>query len=270
MKRLILILILLLSAGILIGCGSKKADDTKSGDAEEVVLEKKYARYNVWAYKDRELTQGKALISKAEGVDLLGVEEVMVKNKATQVAHIRLSDDTECYLKEDALANRPVVFIEETRAHLRNNLGSGVYTTIPKGTLAFVLEEKGGWTQIWAGQIKGKWVTKQWVKDGFTDEMELIPLAKKYEKAMELAAGDLNEKNSTELNTILQELSESEGIFAELARMKQEEMNAAAPPFEGDGMSDEPASPPVESDGMRDEPNYEGNGVPEGGTGGMQ
>ncbi len=212
MKRLCLLFLACLV--ILTACKKEKAEEPK-----DVVLQKKYAKYPIRVYKDREMKKWLATLSKTEPVDLLGTSDAMIKNKKVTIAEVKLSDDKKGFMNARHLADRPVVFTEDTKAHVRNNIGSRVAGTIPRGTIGFVIAEKGEWLQIYAGRVDGKWITKHWVKSGFSGDENLLLEARTYEDATAI----LNNKNSSdekqkEAETKLKEIEgSSTSFFRELA-----------------------------------------------------
>ncbi|PKL38011.1 MAG: hypothetical protein CVV44_12645 [Spirochaetae bacterium HGW-Spirochaetae-1] len=216
MKRIpVLVLILLIS--ITPGC--KK----NSPDSDEISLAKKYARYSTPVYKDRELNTWLATLSKTESVDLLALEKVLIKNKPVEIASVKLSDDSKGFVAAANLADRPLVFIEDTKAHVRNNEGSKVEATIPRGTIGFIMEEKGNWVQVYVGKIGEKYITKQWVQGGFSTETALILEARTYEEACSVLAKKKTEVKPElweEALEKLQNLKSSSSIFAGLASDK--------------------------------------------------
>ena len=214
MKRILILCFIL-----IIGLQSCKKDDQKQ--AEEAVLAQKYARFNVNVYKDTDLKQWLATLAKAEYVDLLDVLNVTIKNKTIEIAKIKLTDDSVGYIKMEYLADRPVVFLEETKAFVRNNISSRVYMTIPRGTIAFIIDEKGEWLQIYAGQIQGKWLTRQWVNSGFSTEEKLILQARAYEEATETLkdpSGKTSDEAKEQALQKLRDLASNSAMFGDMAR----------------------------------------------------
>jgi len=225
MKRIpVLILILL----ICIAQGCKK----NSPDSDEISLAKKYARYSTPVYKDRELNTWLATLSKTEAVDLLALEKVLIKNKPVEIASVKLSDDSKGFVAAANLADKPLVFIEDTKAHVRNNEGSKVEATIPRGTIGFIMEEKGNWVQVYAGRIGEKYIAKLWVQGGFSTDTALILEARTYEEACAVLA-----KKKTEVKPELWEealgklenLKSTSSIFAGLASDKMAALEGTAP-----------------------------------------
>jgi len=161
-----------------------KKEDSKSGSAESAIVSK-CAKYSASVYKDKERIVWLATLSKTEIVDLISTE-IISNNKGTvaEVALIRLSDGAEGYLETKHLADRSIVFTQDTKAYQRNNTGSKITATIPAGTLGFVIEEKAEWLQVYIGQIDGQWLTQSWVNEGFSAEADFISDARLYEDAM--------------------------------------------------------------------------------------
>lgn len=215
MKKVFYVLSLLCLSFILIqGCkkGEKQAMDVAPGDIV------KYAKYSSAAYKDQELKTWGATLAKTEPVKLVETLNVPVKGGTVEVAKIKLSDNTILYIAPKNLADKPVVFIEDTKAYIRNNASSKVFAIIPKGTIGFVLQENADWIQVYVGQLDGKWITAQWVNSGFTAEDARIQEAKLYEESAAILknpASKADQKKLAEEN--LKNLSTSTGIFAEMA-----------------------------------------------------
>ena len=124
---------------ILIAVGCKKETEKNKVD---VSLAKKYAKWNVRVYKEKELKKVSTYLSKGEPVDLMGTETVKIKGKSAEISRIKLTDDTIGFLNSLNLADRPVVFTENTKVYVRNNISSRVYHEIPRGTIAFIIAEK--------------------------------------------------------------------------------------------------------------------------------
>ncbi len=212
MKKIILLL--LVTAVALAGCKKEKTSKEK-----DVVLEKKYARYAIRVYQDREMTKWLATLSKTEPVDLLGTSEIMIKNKKITLAEVKLSDDKKGFMNASNLADRPVVFTADTKAHVRNNTGSMVAGTIPRGHIGFITAEKGEWVQIYAGKINGKWITRHWVKSGFSGDENLVLEARTYEESKAVLDNEnASEEKRKEAKEKLKDLEgSSTSFFKELA-----------------------------------------------------
>ncbi|PKL19125.1 MAG: hypothetical protein CVV49_02270 [Spirochaetae bacterium HGW-Spirochaetae-5] len=215
MKKGIYTLTLLCLSFILIqGCkkGDKQGLDLAPGDVV------KYAKYATAVYKDQEMKTWAATLSKTEPVKLLETLNVPVKGVNTEVAKVMLSDNTVVFASAKNLGDKPVVFLEDTKAYVRNNASSKVYAIIPKGTIGFVLQESADWIQVYIGQVDGKWITAQWVNSGFTAEDQRVQEAKLYEESVAIlknSASKADQKKQAEAN--LKDLSTSNGIFAEMA-----------------------------------------------------
>jgi lipoprotein LenA len=213
--------ITLLIAVMLLTIACKKdGQDTK----QESSLARKYAKFSAPVYKNSDLKEWMATLAKAEPVELLEVTEATIKNKTKELARVRLSDGLTGFLDMEHLADLPVVFIEDTRAHERNNATSRVYLTIPRATIAFIIAEKGEWSQIYAGQVQGKWLTRQWVRGGFSAEESVILEARTYEEAAAaLDSDEATEQSRQEALANLAELASSSRAFGDLARKKLRE-----------------------------------------------
>jgi len=208
---------------------------------EDVSLAKKYARYPAWVYKDVEQKKTLALLAKAEPVDLLGTEKLQVKNSDIEMSKVKLSDDSIGYIKSSLLADKPIVFIEDTKCHVRNNIGSKVYHTIPRGTIGFVISEKGEWVQIFVGSIiegsSKKWIDEKWINGGYSTDQNLVLDARAYEDVCAiLNAGPekLTSKKLDEVKEKLDQLAGATNLFSELAKTKREELDKMQKMLAGD------------------------------------
>ncbi len=216
MKKFIYTLAVLF-IGIALIQGCKKSDkqglDVSPGDVV------KYAKSATAVYKDQELKTWGANLSKTEPVKLLETLNIPIKGTATEIAKVKLSDNTIFFTQLKNLADKPVVFIEDTKAYVRNNASSKVFAIIPKGTIGFVLQENGEWIQIYIGQLDGKWITSQWVNSGFTAEDIRVQEAKLFEEsAAILKKSDSKPDQKKQAEANLKDLTSSTGIFADMAR----------------------------------------------------
>jgi uncharacterized protein YgiM (DUF1202 family) len=178
----------------------------------------KYARVTVSAYKEEGLKSWGANISKTEPVVLLETVKVQIKGSETEVAKVKLSDGNVLYVNSKYLADQPVVFVEDTRAYVRNNESSRVYALIPKGTIGFILKEMDEWVQIYAGQIDGKWVTQQWVNGGYTTDEGKIREAKNFEESVAVLSSSSSKQDRVSQSlAILKDIASSSGMFADMA-----------------------------------------------------
>ncbi len=262
-----------LAGGLLVvGCKKEPAVEPAAQVPEVQSPEvKKYAKFSAVVYANADLKKYVTTLSKTEPVDLQKMVDSDVKGKKVEVAEVKLSDGTTGYLKASYLGDDPLVFTEDTKAYLRNNLSSRVYVTIPKGTIGFTVAERGEWTQVYVGKVAGKWVTKQWVNTGFVKDDEIVSQAVAFDKASSLikkANSDKTtlakaEKYRKEAAELLKGL-ENSGLFKELAEKKLEEMDENS-----EDMAEEPE---VDMTGkaivtaqsglkMRSQPNTDGNVV---------
>ncbi len=235
-RKNIFICLILIAAALMPGC--KKEADKKQ--KEEVSLTKKYSKWNyVKVYSGLKLKKRIAYLYKGESVDLLGTEKTTIKNKDIELAKVKLSDDKIGFVKMSSLADKTVIFTEDTKAYVRNNITSKIYAVIPEGTMGFIISEKGNWTKIFAGYIydetgKKKWIDGKWVKEGFTDKEELIPEARTYGEAVTaLNKVESSLKAIEEAKDKLKKLAkDSSSFFAELAKakLKEEELKEVDSP----------------------------------------
>ena len=190
MKKYFL-MVLIFSLAMAFACKRESKHSESEPPAAQVVS--KCARYAVNVFKEQERTNRLTTLAKTERVDMLSTESITNdKGVTVEVAHIQLSDGSKGYLEARHLADRVVVFMQNTSAFQRNNTGSRVNATIPAGTLGFVIDEKDEWLQIYVGQIDGRWLTQDWVNGGFSTDEDLIADARFYEEALTV----LRNKNS--------------------------------------------------------------------------
>lgn len=213
-KAIYTIPVLCLSLILILGCkkGDKQGLEVDPGDIV------KYAKFATAVYKDQEMKTWAATLSKTEPVKLIETLNVPVKGVNTEIVKVKLSDNQIVYATAKNLGDKPLVFIEDTKAYVRNNASSRVFAIIPKGTIGFVLQENADWIQVYVGQIDGKWITSQWVNSGFTTEDQRVQEAKLYEESAAIlknSASKADQKKQAEAN--LKDLSTSTGIFAEMA-----------------------------------------------------
>lgn len=234
MKKLLSALIML---SLVMAVGCKKKDDDKK-DADKPVI-KKYARYKVAVYKDKELKDWLATLEKAESVQLMGEEKyINLKKMQIDLATVRLSDNKEGFVDARHLADKPIVFIEDdVKVFLRPDMGSKVHATLPKGTIGFIVDEKAEWVKIYVGKIGAKFVSDQWVKGGYKTDEQLVQDAKEYEMALNLLAEN-KEEAKKDAKEKLEQIAKGSSEIAGLAKKKLDEVSGA-PPQEGMGMPPE-------------------------------
>lgn len=208
---------IVLSLALVFGVGCKKGDGGATsiiGSAKVV----KYAKYRVGTYKETDLKTWAATIEKTEAVEVL--EDMTVKNSKNEdvkITKVKLSDDKEVFVNTDALASKIIVIItNDTKAYQRNNLSSAISGSIPAGTIAFVNEEKAEWLQITVNDLK---IYQRWIKDGYSDNQELISDAVNVERAKKTIA-DVNVTDKTEAMKILSSVSEKGNAISEVARVE--------------------------------------------------
>ncbi len=181
----------------------------------------KYARFGAPVYKEKEMRTWLTTLGKAEYVDLLEMTEVRIKNRSRAVARVRLSDYSEGYMNPEHLADKPIVFLEDTKAHKSSDLQSPVYMTVPKGTIAFVIAEKGDWSQVYAGRVLDRNLASQWVRGGFSADRALIAEAREYEEAVAgLETDESTDETRIQAIKKLNDLAASSRAFGDLARKK--------------------------------------------------
>ncbi len=217
-KTIALLCALLVSGGLF--CKKQQSEQAATS------LAKKYAKYRVVLKKDAELTTFAALLEKGEDVDLIQeLEQADKAGKKSTLAKVRLTDGTEGYVDVRHLADKVIVFIEETPVFARPTLGSRVHCKVPKGTMAFVIGEQANWVKVYAGKIGDIWVTDHWAQGGYSTDPQIILQARTYEQAVEqLSSKKENERKAGQQK--LSEISQGESMFASLAREKLEAFEA--------------------------------------------
>lgn len=214
MKKALAILALIILSGMIF-CKKERTEQP-----QDVTLAKKYAKYRVAVKKEVELKNWAATLEKGEDVDLLNEQEVADKSgKKIPIAKVRLADGTEGFVDSRHLADKVIVFIEDTPAFTRPTMGSKIHCKVPKGTIAFVVGEQANWVKVYAGKIADVWLTEQWVQGGYSADQQILLSARMYESALEqLASAKESEKNAGKQK--LTELGQGEGVIAALAREK--------------------------------------------------
>jgi uncharacterized protein YgiM (DUF1202 family) len=214
MKKGFIIALTIMLTG-LVACKNEESGISKLPKGEGPI---KYARVALSVYKEEGLSTWGSNLSKTEPVVVLETMKVKIKGTDTEVAKVKLSDGNIFFLNNNYLADQPVVFLEDTRAYVRNNESSRVYAIIPRGTIGFILQELGEWVQIYAGQIDGKWVTQQWVNGGYTVDESKIREARNYEEAIAVLKNSSSKQDRISQSlAILKDLSSSTGMFADMA-----------------------------------------------------
>lgn len=238
MQKFILILC---SLSIMFSSGCKRGDQ-KTADKS---LAKKYAMYQCAVYKDKDQREWLGTLEKAESVELLGEEKyISRRNIKLDLSRIKLADEKEGYIESKHLGERPVVFIlDNVKAYVRPNAGSKVYCTIPKGTIGFIKEEKADWVMVYVGKVSDKFVSAQWVREGFSVEENLVLEAKDFESAVGLLNEQKPEKKEAaqkEAREKLAELSKKASLIGELAKAKLDEIEGRTAPDKTPAAGDEP------------------------------
>lgn len=189
---------------------------------------KKYARYNTNVFEDAGMKKWIATLSKAEEVEY-DPSQTPLKDKDDDIVIVNLTDGKKGHVALKHFADKPVVFTEDTKAHVRNNIASKVDATIPKGSIGFIIEEKGEWVQIYIGKVNDIWITKHWIKSGFSSDENLLVDAKIYEEAMRVISDSKSKSSDVDkAKKRLEEMNSSGNIFSELAAKKLEELAAKA------------------------------------------
>ncbi len=150
-----------------------------------------------------------------------------------QVAKVRLAGGTEGYVETRHLADKTIVFTEETPVFIRPTMGSKMHVKLPKGTIAFVVGEQADWVKVYAGKIQDKYVSEQWVQGGFSADQAVILEARILEGAISQASSGKADERTGGLAK-LRELGEGAGMFADIARLKLIDLEKSETPAEGE------------------------------------
>lgn len=213
MKKIFLALALLCFA---VSCAKGPSSQVDSENPEmqaENEGDPMISRYRAAIYKEPELKNWAATLSKAEHVNVL--EQIEGEEP---VSRVRLSDGTEGYIKSSYLATKAVVIITEgTAAYNRNNLTSGQVGLIPAGVIAMVTEEMGEWLKISIGELPdGTKIYNRWINAGYSDDQELISDAALYEYSRDVLSG--NAKGDEKIaKKSLETLSSKQNVIGQLA-----------------------------------------------------
>lgn len=203
---------------VAISINCKKGNEGDHG--ADGALAKKYARYRVAVSREPELKNRLATLEKGEDVDLLAEETVVTKKGGRlNISRIKLAGGGEGFIESRHLADKTIIFIEDTPAFVRPTVGSMLHVKIPRGTIAFVVGEQANWVKIYAGKVDGVVVSNQWVQGGYTADQQLLLTARIYESAMQLIAST-KESDKNDGMRKLNEIAQGATIFAEMARAK--------------------------------------------------
>ncbi|MBN2435857.1 MAG: SH3 domain-containing protein [Spirochaetes bacterium] len=229
MKKILMVLTVLFFTALFLQTGcSKKDSDTTDGEKTEIeeqaaneddgYQEIRVARYRASIFKEADLKDWKAALNKGEEVTLLEETEQDVKGKSISVALVRLSDDTEGYIRSDYLALYAVAIMnDKTPAYERNNSTSRVVARLPLGTVAMVLDEKGGWLKVTVGELPdGTSVYNRWIQNGYEKNPELVIDALMIDNAVSILTGKY--KGDSEIATqTLRKVAEADSALSSVA-----------------------------------------------------
>ena len=173
MFKKILVVLTVLIIVFASGCqkSSENQQDSKTKEKETVKKEKEqtvYAKYRANIYKDKKLTNWLATLAKGEEVKL--IEEVTQKknNKKLNIAKIvRADGETTGYIERRHLAGKPIIFAKKTDVYDQPTITSNLFTTVKKGTVGFILDQKGKWTKVYVGYVT-KNDEKKYVNEKFS------------------------------------------------------------------------------------------------------
>jgi lipoprotein LenA len=204
----------------IVFCASFSCKRQQAEQPQETVLAKKYAKYRLAVRKEAELKTWAATLEKGEDVELLQEQDIPDKaGKKTAIAKVRLADGTEGFVESRHLADKVIVFTEETPVFVRPTMGSKLHCKVPRGTIAFVVGEQANWAKVYAGKLGDVWLTEQWVQGGYSTDPKLILSARAFETCIEqLSSTKEDERKAAKQK--LAELSQGEDFFAALAREK--------------------------------------------------
>jgi hypothetical protein len=201
MRNLFVITVLILM--VVTACKAEKPSDTQNQNSEQstevqnseqVALDERVSMYRASIYEQPEQTDSLAVLNKGEQVVLIEElkDPITIKQREEKIAKVRLSDDTEGYIRSRYLALRAVVITKaDTPFYARNNKSSGQGGVLPLGTVAFVVDEKANWVKITAGKLpNGTEVWGRWIDDGFSEDPALIADALQIETLSKIVTGE--------------------------------------------------------------------------------
>lgn len=228
MKKIITGLIVLFVL-LVVGCGEKAEKEApEETEIEKPKVEKLHAKYRASVFEDKDLKKFASVLAKGEEVTLEEVIKTTIKQKEVEVAKIKQADDSIVYILRRHLGGDPIVITEDdVEVKIKPTDMSDTYVRIDKGTVAFIEDTKGEWTKIYVGKVKynnkEKWLTGQWIKSGYSKDIDLVLDALKFEKAME----KLKENPEDEVaKDTIESLIEKNNIISELAAEKHLELNS--------------------------------------------
>ncbi len=221
-KSLLLLAVICITSILFVSCKKQETpviQDDAAGQSA-TVLTNKCAKYRVSVFKDQEMKKWLATLNKGEMVSVL--EEITLpkeNDKEILISKIKLSDDTEGFIKSDYLALKAVVInMDNVNAYERNNTTSKSKAVLPKGYIAMVDSEKANWIQISGSPLEDKKnVWKLWIQEGFSEDPELIQDAVMLESAREVFSG-VKEGDKEEAKKQIELLSKKANIIAEAAQ----------------------------------------------------
>lgn len=232
MKKILLLLLVALAVSCSQGEKQTSQEAAPSEKKEEVALDERAAMYRASVYKDKEHNDWLATLNKAEQVVLLEEvsEEVEIKGKKEKLARVRLSDDSEGYIRMRYLADKAVVITDdEVPVFNRNNKTSGQHSVLPKGTVAFVVDQKANWLKVTVGELSdGTKVYNRWIEKGYSEDRGLVSDAVRIEDAGKILSGE-KDGDTEAAHFILEELANKGNEMSFVAQAYLEEDTAQEP-----------------------------------------
>ena len=223
MKHIIVCLVLF---SFFFAC--KEKTNKNNIESSDETLTVKYSKYNTCLYSDVRLIQCSKKIKKADSLDIIDFKKQWVASlKAKSIIAKVRSGNKSLYILRKFLADKPIVFTEETPLRLKNDYGSKIIRKIDKGTFAFIVDEKGSWTKIYIGKINGEWITRHWVRGGFSQDSNLVKKALQLEIAEKIIKKILKKKKVSDTKKakakeLIETLSSTSGIFQDKAKKLKE------------------------------------------------
>ncbi len=247
-RQKIAVLLILISAAFTVSC-TKEApiNGTTQGASDENVqeneeatedtapaLDERVSMYRASVYKDIKQSDWLATLNKGEQVVLVEelAETVTLKGKEEKIAKVRLSDDSEGYIRLRYLADKAVVITDdEVPVYNRNNKTSGQRGILPKGTIAFVVDQKANWLKVTVGELRdGTKVYDKWLENGYSEDMSLVSDAVMIEQSADVLLG-LREGDAEAARVILEEVANKGNEMSFVAQMYLEG-SAGSEPYE--------------------------------------
>jgi len=208
----------MLIAMLLFSCGKETATEKRPA-GEKAKAQYLYPKFKVAAYKDISLKQW--AFTAAKGERLSAIKTLKNDEGAALTELLRADGVSAGYAESKYFAEGICVLTADNSAlYAQPTMTSEIEARLDRGSVLFVIGEKEGWLNVYAGKIeregKEKWVTSAWIKEGFERDETAVSDALRLERALgEFSSDEPDARAAGE--TTLRELSSSDSIFADLA-----------------------------------------------------